>query len=69
MAFISTLVPIAESVGPNRIIPGRAVTHPLGDPALSLDEERQLRRRLVETALRALETEVGEPTVFRPAAP
>jgi glycine reductase len=64
-AFISTIVPLAESIGPNRIIPGRAITHPLGDPALPRHEERAFRRRLVERALAALQTDVHGPTVFR----
>jgi len=64
-AFISTIVPLAESIGPNRIIPGQAITHPLGDPRLSREEERALRRRLVERALGALQTDVPGQTVFR----
>ena len=64
-AFISTIVPLAESIGPNRIIPGRAITHPLGDPTLPRDEEKALRRKLVERALDALQTEIQAQTVFR----
>jgi betaine reductase len=64
-AFISTIVPLAESIGPNRIIPGRAITHPLGDPTLSRDEEKALRRGLVQRALDALQTEIQAQTVFR----
>jgi glycine reductase len=64
-AFISTIVPLAESIGPNRIIPGKAITHPLGDPTLSRDEEKALRRGLVQRALAALQTEIQSQTVFR----
>jgi glycine reductase len=64
-ALISTIVPLAESIGPNRIIPGKAITHPLGDPTLSRDEERALRRGLVRRALDALQTEIAGQTVFR----
>jgi betaine reductase len=64
-AFISTIVPLAESIGPNRIIPGQGITHPLGDPALSRPEEKALRRRMVERALEALQTEIHAQTVFR----
>jgi glycine reductase complex component B subunit gamma len=63
--FISTIVPLAESIGPNRIIPGKAIPHPLGDPALSRTEEKEFRRRLVQRALAALETEIEGQTVFR----
>ena len=64
-AFISTIVPLAESIGPNRIIPGQAITHPLGDPMLSRPEEKALRRRLVRRALDALQTDIHVQTVFR----
>jgi len=36
----------------------------LGDPSLDLEEEKALRRKLVEKALDALSTEVEEQTVF-----
>jgi glycine reductase len=45
-------------------VPSIAIPHPLGDPALPAAEERALRRRLLEKALRALETPVTEQTVF-----
>ena len=64
-AIISTIVPLAESIGPNRIIPGKAITHPLGDPTLSRADERALRRRLVRRALDALQTDIPGQTVFR----
>lgn len=51
-------------MGANRIIPAIAIPHPLGDPNLSLEDERALRRRLVETALKALETPIEVQTVF-----
>jgi glycine reductase len=63
--FVSTIVPLAESIGPNRIIPGKAIPHPLGDPGLSRPEEKKFRRRMVQRALKALETEIQAQTVFR----
>jgi betaine reductase len=57
-------VPISKTVGANRIVPAVAIPHPLGDPALPVDEERALRRHLVERALEAIETEIAEQTVF-----
>ncbi|HOO13311.1 MAG TPA: glycine/betaine/sarcosine/D-proline family reductase selenoprotein B, partial [Bacillota bacterium] len=41
-----------------------AIPHPLGNPKLSRDEEKTLRRQLVEKALQALQTEVDGQTVF-----
>ena len=63
--FISTIVPLAESIGPNRIVPGKAIPHPLGDPRLSRAEEKEFRRAIVRRALAALETEIEGQTVFR----
>jgi glycine reductase len=64
-AFVSTIVPLAESIGPNRIVPGKAIPHPLGDPTLSPEAERAFRRGIVQKALHALQTEVSKQTVFR----
>lgn len=57
-------MPISKTVGANRIIPSVAIPHPLGDPDKSPDEEKAIRRRLVEKALEALETEITEQRVF-----
>lgn len=59
-----TIVPISKTVGANRIVPTVAIPHPLGNPALSREEEKVLRRKLVERALKALTTEVDGQTVF-----
>ena len=59
-----TVVPISLTVGANRIIPTIAIPHPLGNPALTHEEEKAIRRGLVEKALKALETEVSGQTVF-----
>lgn len=55
------------TVGANRIIPAISIPHPLGDPKLTLEDERALRRRLVETAMKALETPIETQTVFEMA--
>lgn len=63
-ALVSALPLIPLSIGANRIVRGRAIVHPLGNPALSREMEREVRRGIVLTALRALETPVRGPTVF-----
>lgn len=60
-----TIVPISLTVGANRIIPTIAIPHPLGNPELSIEEERELRMSLVKKALAALQTNVTEQTVFK----
>jgi len=59
-----TIVPISLTVGANRIVPTVAIPHPLGNPALSHEEEFNLRYALVEKALKALETDVDGQKVF-----
>ena len=58
-------MPLAQSIGPNRIIAGRAVTHPLGNPALAPAEEKEFRRRLVRKALDLLQTPTDQQVVVR----
>ena len=55
-------------VGAPRIVPTRGIPFPTGDPELEPEEERLLRRRLLERALEALGTAVDGPTVFEPGA-
>lgn len=64
VVHIATVVPISLTVGANRIVPAVAIPHPLGNPKMDKAEEKKLRRKLVEKALRALETEVHGQTVF-----
>ena len=59
MAQITAMVPVAQSVGPNRIVRGQGIVFPVGDSALPVAEERQLRRRLVEEALQALASDAA----------
>ena len=59
-----TITPISLTVGANRIVPTIAIPHPLGDPSLSKEDEKKLRRQLVEKALKALETHVDGQVVF-----
>lgn len=64
VVHMCTIVPISKTVGANRIVPTVAIPHPLGNPAVSHEEEKALRRELVERALKALTTEVDGQTVF-----
>ena len=64
VVHMCTVTPISMTVGANRIVPTIAIPHPLGDPSLDPDEEKALRRGLVEKAINALETEVDDQTIF-----
>jgi len=64
VVHMCTITPISLTVGANRIVPTIAIPHPLGDPSLSKEDEKKLRRQLVEKALKALETHVDGQVVF-----
>lgn len=64
VVHMCTITPISLTVGANRIVPTIAIPHPLGNPALSKEDEKKLRRHLVEKALMALQTEVDGQVVF-----
>ena len=64
VVHMCTIVPISLTVGANRIVPTIAIPHPLGNPSLTLEEEKDIRRNLLTKALKALETEITEQTVF-----
>jgi glycine reductase len=66
VALISAMFPVAQQVRANRIVKGVSIPHPCGDPNLSKELDARLRREIVKTALRALETDVRGPTVFSP---
>ena len=66
VALISAMFPVAQQVRANRIVKGVSIPHPCGDPNLSKELDARLRREIIQTALRALESEVKGPTVFSP---
>jgi len=64
VVHVCTVTPISMTVGANRIVPAVAIPHPLGNPSLGATEEKQLRRKIVQTALDALATKVDGQTIF-----
>ncbi len=63
-AVITCLYTLAEGVGAHRIVVGKAIPYPVGDPNSSPEEERKLRKQMVQAAVEVLNTEVEKPTVF-----
>jgi len=53
---ITSAMPIAKMVGSNRVVLGNGIVHVTGDAKLSRDEEKDLRRKLVQKALEALQS-------------
>lgn len=64
VVHMCTVTPISMTVGANRIVPTIAIPHPLGNPSLTMEEEKDIRRKLVGRALKALTTEVSDQTIF-----
>jgi len=64
VAVITALPPLALQAGANRVVQGVRIEHVCGDPSLSPEADRALRRRIVELGLRALSTDVPSATVF-----
>jgi len=65
VVHMCTIVPISMTVGANRIVPTVAIPYPLGNPNLTPEDEKELRRKLVKKGLEALTTEVHGQTVFK----
>ncbi|SKA09147.1 selenoprotein B, glycine/betaine/sarcosine/D-proline reductase family [Selenihalanaerobacter shriftii] len=61
---MANLIPVAKTVGANKMVPTISIPYPLGDPVTSEDEQWKLRYHRVGVALDALETDVEEQTVF-----
>ena len=65
VVHVCTVTPISMTVGANRIVPAIAIPHPLGNPSLNAQEEKALRRKIVEKALNALTIDVDKQTIFK----
>ena len=57
---ITSALPVAKMIGANRLVLGNGIVHVVGDATISADEEKKLRRRLIEKALAALQNDVIE---------
>ena len=66
VAYITAMTSLAKQLGAKRIVTGTKIPHPCGDPNLSVEAEKALRRNIVKSALNALQTDVRGPTVFVP---
>ena len=53
-------MPIAKMVGSNRLVLGNGIVHVVGDSKLSAQQEKEVRRQLVQKALKALEADNPE---------
>lgn len=51
-------------LGVNRVVVGEAVPHPVGNPKLTPEKEKELRRKYVKKALELLQQDVTEPRIL-----
>ena len=58
------LVPVAMTVGTNKIVPTISIPYPLGDPAASKEAQWKLRYHLVGVALDALTEAIDEQKIY-----
>jgi glycine reductase len=59
------LIPVAKTVGSNRIVPTISIPYPLGDPGTPKEEQWKLRMNRTKIALDALATDIKEQTIFK----
>ncbi len=65
MVEMCNLIPVAESVGVNKIVPTISIPYPLGDPNTTKEEQWKLRFHRVGIALDSLTINIEEPTIFK----
>ena len=51
-------------VGSNRVVAGSKIVNPLGNADLAPQEEKELRRAILEKALKALQADVQDQSFF-----
>ena len=54
---ITAAMPVAKMVGSNRTVLGNGIVHVVGDAKATPEKEKEVRRKLVEQALSALQSD------------
>jgi glycine reductase len=54
---ITAALPVAKMVGSNRTVLGNGIVHVVGDAKATPEKEKEVRRKLVEQALSALQSD------------
>jgi len=65
VAHITSLPNIAVMANSNRIVQANGIVHPVGDASLSPEEEKEVRRTIVQKALEALQTNLDTQRLFK----
>ncbi len=59
------LIPVAKSVGSNRMVETISIPYPLGNPTLTKEEEYSMRYNKVSAAVRSLTVAIEDQEIFR----
>lgn len=59
------LIPVAKSVGVNRMVETISIPYPLGNPELTKEDEYSMRYSKVLTALKSLTKKITTQELFR----
>jgi glycine reductase len=54
---ITAAMPVAKMIGSNRTVLGNGIVHVVGDAKATPEKEKEVRRKLVEQALSALQSD------------
>ena len=65
IVHMCNLIPVAKTVGSNRIVPTISIPYPLGDPATTKEEQWKLRYHRTKVAVESLAADITEQTVFK----
>ena len=63
-AMVGAMPFIGIAANVSRVVRGVKIQHVFGDPKLPEQADRALSMRIVRTALKAMQTDVDEPTLF-----
>ncbi len=66
MGVISALYTLALTTGAPRVVRGSRIEHVCGNPGLGPEKDLQYGHRIVNMALKAIQTDVTGPTLFDP---
>lgn len=65
VVLMCNLIPVATTVGANKIIPTISIPYPLGDPSTSWETQWKLRYHRVGVALDALTDAITEQKIYK----
>lgn len=65
VVLMCNLLPVAQTVGVNRMVPTISIPYPLGDPSTTKEEQHALRKSRVGSALDSLATDIKKQTIFK----